>query len=132
MAPNPRVMKAFRAMRAIGIPEEKVKPVLKDLLKLYDRNWELIEEENYRALADAILERDEMEVIPAFILSCSLIFVYEFKIFIVLTSIFQVATQKNKNLVNSKVSNFPFFMFVLVSVKFQCIGVNNTFPFTLF
>ncbi|XP_074333584.1 putative inactive histone-lysine N-methyltransferase SUVR2 [Apium graveolens] len=74
MAPNPRVMKAFRAMRAIGIPEEKVKPVLKDLLKLYDRNWELIEEENYRALADAILERDEMEV----------------------------ATQKNKNLVNSK------------------------------
>lgn len=61
MAPNPRVAKAFRAMRAIGIVEEKVKPVLKDLLKLYDKNWELIEEENYRALADAILERDEME-----------------------------------------------------------------------
>lgn len=62
MAPNQRVTKAFRAMRAIGILEEKVKPVLKDLLKLYDKNWELIEEENYRALADAILERDEMEV----------------------------------------------------------------------
>lgn len=61
MAPNPRVTKAFRAMKAIGILEEKVKPVLKDLLKLYDKNWELIEEENYRALADAILERDEME-----------------------------------------------------------------------
>lgn len=73
MAPNPRVRKAFHAMKVIGIPEEKVKPVLKDLLKLYDRNWELIEEENYRALADAILERDEMEVIPASILSCSLI-----------------------------------------------------------
>ncbi|KAK1352961.1 putative inactive histone-lysine N-methyltransferase SUVR2 [Heracleum sosnowskyi] len=74
MAPNPRVMKAFRAMRAIGIPEEKVKPVLKDLLKLYEKNWELIEEENYRALADAILERDEQEV----------------------------AAEKNKKLVNSK------------------------------
>lgn len=73
MAPNPRVLKAFRAMKAIGIPEEKVKPVLKDLLKLYDKNWELIEEENYRALADAILERDELEV----------------------------ATEKNKKLMNS-------------------------------
>ncbi|XP_017229776.1 probable inactive histone-lysine N-methyltransferase SUVR2 [Daucus carota subsp. sativus] len=61
MAPNPRVLKAFRAMKAIGILEDKVKPVLKDLLKLYDKNWEHIEEENYRALADAILERDEME-----------------------------------------------------------------------
>ncbi|KAL6968148.1 hypothetical protein U1Q18_033952, partial [Sarracenia purpurea var. burkii] len=59
MAPNPRVAKAFRAMREIGIIEEKVKPVLKNLLKLYDKNWELIEEENYRALADAIFDQEE-------------------------------------------------------------------------
>lgn len=58
---NPRVKKAFRAMKSIGISEEKVKPILKNLLKLYDKNWELIEEENYRALADAIFEKEEAE-----------------------------------------------------------------------
>lgn len=57
-----RVANAFRAMKGIGIPEAKVKPVLRSLLKLYDKNWELIEEENYRALADAIFEREEAEV----------------------------------------------------------------------
>ncbi|KAI8012070.1 Histone-lysine N-methyltransferase SUVR4 [Camellia lanceoleosa] len=62
MAPNPRVTRAFRAMRSIGIIEEKVKPVLKNLLKLYDKNWELIEEENYRALADAIFDQEETRV----------------------------------------------------------------------
>lgn len=62
MPPNPRVAKAFRAMKVMGISEDKVKPVLKDLLKLYDKNWELIEEESYRALADAIFEREEAEV----------------------------------------------------------------------
>ncbi|XP_043805112.1 probable inactive histone-lysine N-methyltransferase SUVR2 isoform X2 [Manihot esculenta] len=62
MAPNPRVMKAFRAMKAIGLNEDKVKPVLKKLLKLYDKNWELIEEENYRVLADAIFDEDDSKV----------------------------------------------------------------------
>ncbi|KAI3782940.1 hypothetical protein L2E82_13001 [Cichorium intybus] len=61
MAPNPRVAKAFRAMRDLGIPEEKTKPVLKKLIKLYEKNWELIEEENYRALADAIFDSQESE-----------------------------------------------------------------------
>ncbi|PSR89775.1 Inactive histone-lysine N-methyltransferase [Actinidia chinensis var. chinensis] len=59
MAPNPRILNAFRAMRSLGIIEEKVKPILKKLLKLYDKNWELIEEENYRALADAIFEQED-------------------------------------------------------------------------
>ncbi|KAG8370840.1 hypothetical protein BUALT_Bualt13G0025200 [Buddleja alternifolia] len=49
-----RIANAFRAMRAIGISEDKVKPALKNLLKLYDKNWALIEEDNYRALADAV------------------------------------------------------------------------------
>lgn len=57
-----RVRNAFIAMKAIGINETKVKPVLKTLLKLYEKNWQLIEEENYRALADAIFEREEAEV----------------------------------------------------------------------
>ena len=62
MAPNARVARAFRAMKVLGIPEEKVKPVLKNLIKLYEKNWELIEEENYRALADAIFDQDEIQV----------------------------------------------------------------------
>ncbi|CAN4098120.1 unnamed protein product [Withania somnifera] len=61
MPSNPRVAKAFRAMKDIGISQEKVKPVLKSLVKLYNKNWELIEEENYRALADAIFEKEEAE-----------------------------------------------------------------------
>ncbi|XP_073316299.1 probable inactive histone-lysine N-methyltransferase SUVR2 isoform X2 [Primulina huaijiensis] len=56
-----KVANAFRAMKCIGISEDKVKPVLKSLLKLFDKNWKLIEEENYRALADAIFDRDEVE-----------------------------------------------------------------------
>ncbi|CAJ1976272.1 unnamed protein product [Sphenostylis stenocarpa] len=56
MSANPRVIKAFNAMRSLGISIEEVKPVLKKLLKLYDRNWELIEEDNYRTLIDAYFE----------------------------------------------------------------------------
>lgn len=74
MAPNPQVAKAFRAMKGIGIPEEKVKPVLKNLLKLYEKNWELIEAENYRVLADAIFETDEMEARSCFLFLCLLFF----------------------------------------------------------
>ncbi|KAK8694044.1 hypothetical protein V6N13_071608 [Hibiscus sabdariffa] len=62
MAPNPRIVQAFRAMREMGIREEKVKPVLKRLLNLYDKNWELIESENYRVLADAIFDEEDSNV----------------------------------------------------------------------
>nr|XP_025645525.1 probable inactive histone-lysine N-methyltransferase SUVR2 isoform X2 [Arachis hypogaea] len=57
--PNANVKAAYRAMAGLGISESQVKPVLKKLLKLYDKNWALIEEENYRALADAIFEPDD-------------------------------------------------------------------------
>ncbi|GKU86221.1 hypothetical protein SLEP1_g769 [Rubroshorea leprosula] len=58
---NAKVAQAYHAMRYIGISEKKVKPVLKKLLGLYERNWELIEAENYRALADAIFEEEDTE-----------------------------------------------------------------------
>uniref|UniRef100_A0A7N0TUU4 SET domain-containing protein n=2 Tax=Kalanchoe fedtschenkoi TaxID=63787 RepID=A0A7N0TUU4_KALFE len=60
--PNPKVAKAFRAMKDLGISEDMVKPALKNLLKLYDKNWEHIEAENYRALIDAIFEIEDEEV----------------------------------------------------------------------
>ncbi|KAG4976809.1 hypothetical protein JHK86_036283 [Glycine max] len=63
MAPTPsqkeRALAACRAMSSLGIDDSKVKSVLKKLLKVYDKNWELIEAENYRVLADAIFEDDD-------------------------------------------------------------------------
>ncbi|XP_026400990.1 probable inactive histone-lysine N-methyltransferase SUVR2 isoform X2 [Papaver somniferum] len=59
MTANARALMAFNAMKAIGISGEIVKPVLKNLLKVYDKNWQLIEDENYRVLADAIFEYEE-------------------------------------------------------------------------
>ncbi|GAB2277238.1 hypothetical protein Dimus_011945 [Dionaea muscipula] len=56
---NSKVEKAITAMKALGIPQETVKPVLKKLFNLYDRSWDFIEAENYRALADAIFECKE-------------------------------------------------------------------------
>ncbi|XP_073142202.1 probable inactive histone-lysine N-methyltransferase SUVR2 isoform X2 [Henckelia pumila] len=58
MAPEleERIAKAFCAMKSLGLSAETVKPVLKKLLKLYNKNWVLIEEDNYRTLADAIFE----------------------------------------------------------------------------
>lgn len=70
MPPNPRVDRAFRAMKALGISGEKVKPVLKNLLRLYNKNWDLIEAENYRALADAIFDNDEAKVLASVIDFC--------------------------------------------------------------
>ncbi|XP_038706310.1 probable inactive histone-lysine N-methyltransferase SUVR2 isoform X1 [Tripterygium wilfordii] len=61
MEPNPRFSKAFRDMKAIGITEDKVQLVLKKLLKLYDKKWKFIEEENYRVPADAIVDRDDTQ-----------------------------------------------------------------------
>ncbi|KAK6937728.1 WIYLD domain, partial [Dillenia turbinata] len=58
---NPRAKAALKAMKDLGISEEIVKPVLKKLYILYGKNWELIEEENYRALADAVFEHQETE-----------------------------------------------------------------------
>lgn len=79
-----RVSMAFQAMKAIGISSKAVKPVLKNLLQLYDNNWELIEEENYRVLADAIFEFEDSKVHHLIIgnfVKCScfpfLLYVYE-------------------------------------------------------
>ncbi|GMP77587.1 hypothetical protein CsSME_00033817 [Camellia sinensis var. sinensis] len=58
MAPSSKIAKACKAMKVIGISEETVKPVLKNLLDLYNKNWKLIEDENYRVLIDAIFDHE--------------------------------------------------------------------------
>ncbi|KAF9623380.1 hypothetical protein IFM89_001300 [Coptis chinensis] len=55
MAEVPRHKKAFIAMRALGVDDKTTETILKNLLKVY-KNWEPIEEENYRVLADVIFE----------------------------------------------------------------------------
>lgn len=49
-------------MEALGIAPARVKPVLKNLLATYEKNWELIAEDNYSVLADAIFDEKETEV----------------------------------------------------------------------
>ncbi|KAG5588254.1 hypothetical protein H5410_048688 [Solanum commersonii] len=61
MAPNPksRVTKAFEAMKVFGYSETVVKPVLRNLLNLYNKNWKLIEDENYSVLLESIIDSEE-------------------------------------------------------------------------
>ncbi|RLN34472.1 histone-lysine N-methyltransferase SUVR4-like isoform X2 [Panicum miliaceum] len=51
-----RAHRALDAMKALGFSKKEVTPVLKSLLKLFDNSWEPIEDEGYRALADATLD----------------------------------------------------------------------------
>uniref|UniRef100_A0ACD5U3X2 Uncharacterized protein n=1 Tax=Avena sativa TaxID=4498 RepID=A0ACD5U3X2_AVESA len=76
-----RARRALAAMKALGFPKKQILAVLKRLIKLYvdEKKWELIEAENYRVLADAILdaqangngdqeqepEQEEIDDIPA-------------------------------------------------------------------
>ncbi|RVW77260.1 Histone-lysine N-methyltransferase SUVR4 [Vitis vinifera] len=59
--PKAKILKACNSMKAMGIAEELVRPVLNDLANLYDNNWALIEDENYRVLIDAIFEQQEVK-----------------------------------------------------------------------
>ncbi|CAL5085086.1 unnamed protein product [Urochloa decumbens] len=51
-----RARRAIDAMTALGFSKKETTPVLKSLLKLFEQNWEPIEDECYRALANAILD----------------------------------------------------------------------------
>uniref|UniRef100_A0A0E0KXC7 SET domain-containing protein n=1 Tax=Oryza punctata TaxID=4537 RepID=A0A0E0KXC7_ORYPU len=55
-----RARKALDAMKQLGFSKKEATPVLKNLLKLFGHNWEPIEDECYRALADAILDRHQV------------------------------------------------------------------------
>ncbi|XP_031097205.1 probable inactive histone-lysine N-methyltransferase SUVR2 [Ipomoea triloba] len=61
MAPNNRWKfgRAYKAMKALGYSTETVKPILKNLLDAYDKNWDHIEDNNYAVLVEAILDDDD-------------------------------------------------------------------------
>lgn len=61
-AKTAKTLKAVRAMKRLGYSEKIVRPVLKELLKLYDDNWMLIEDESYQVLIDAILQSEDQKV----------------------------------------------------------------------
>lgn len=54
--------RAYKTMEALGYSQEAVEPVLKSLLNLYEQNWQHIEDEQYKVLVDAILEKQESKV----------------------------------------------------------------------
>ncbi|GKV39158.1 hypothetical protein SLEP1_g46967 [Rubroshorea leprosula] len=55
MPPSQKVAKACKAMKPYGFPNWKVKAALKELLPLYDNQWELIEDDNYKVLFDRMV-----------------------------------------------------------------------------
>lgn len=55
-----KIVDACRAMKSFGITPAKTKTALKGLLKLYENNWELIEDENYRVLFDVLMPEEEV------------------------------------------------------------------------
>jgi len=63
-AKTDRAKKALDAMKPLGFSRKQAAPVLKKLLKIYNNNWELIEDECYRALADAILDAQDDKQTP--------------------------------------------------------------------
>ncbi|KAL3693016.1 hypothetical protein R1sor_006667 [Riccia sorocarpa] len=57
--PNKREAKAYEAMEVLGLNRSFIKPILKELLKVYANEWDYIEAENYRLLADQAFEQQE-------------------------------------------------------------------------
>uniref|UniRef100_A0ACD5W868 Uncharacterized protein n=2 Tax=Avena sativa TaxID=4498 RepID=A0ACD5W868_AVESA len=51
-----RAQRAVTAMKPLGFSSRQCGAVLRRLLDVFDNNWALIEDENYRVLADAILD----------------------------------------------------------------------------
>lgn len=56
MSHKARAQRALAAMNSLGFSKKLAYPVLKRLHNLYDKKWELIEDDNYRALAEAVLD----------------------------------------------------------------------------
>lgn len=54
-----RFSRALDFMKMLGISHGVVAPLLRRLIKLYDNEWSLIEEENYRVLADSYFDQLE-------------------------------------------------------------------------
>jgi hypothetical protein len=53
---------AVKSMTNIEVSKEAAERVLKKLLELYENNWEHIEADNYRTLADAIFDESDRTV----------------------------------------------------------------------
>ncbi|KAL8545114.1 hypothetical protein ACS0TY_005348 [Phlomoides rotata] len=56
-----RVGRAYKAMNKLGYQTTVVKPVLQELLKLYEKDWVHIENDNYQVLVDAVLDSEEQK-----------------------------------------------------------------------
>ncbi|CAA0817459.1 Histone-lysine N-methyltransferase SUVR2 [Striga hermonthica] len=59
MAPKKNLINAYKAMKDLGYSQNIVRPIVKQLLTLYEDNWTLIEEDNYKVLIEAILDSED-------------------------------------------------------------------------
>ena len=62
------VTKALNVTSGLGIPDQEVKPILENLLRVYDNDWTHIAQDNYRTLVDAYFEHKDNKVIPLLII----------------------------------------------------------------
>ncbi|GER52234.1 histone-lysine N-methyltransferase SUVR4 [Striga asiatica] len=59
MPPKQNYTKAYKAMKGMGYSQSIVRPIVKQLLTLYEDNWTLIEDDNYKVLIEAILDSED-------------------------------------------------------------------------
>lgn len=118
---------ACRVMKRCGISGAKTKAALKELLKLYENNWELIVDDDYRVLLDVILDKNSKEEVHItyvlisgnaywFPLYMRLYFVFSFLIlFCLLTMAFfkqRVESKEKETLIHESKVTFLFSAFL--------------------
>jgi hypothetical protein len=62
-----RGRRAMKAMKPLGFSSKLCSNVLRRLLELYDHRWALIEDDNYRVFAEAILDAQVPTPLPSFL-----------------------------------------------------------------
>lgn len=72
-----KIVDACRVMKSFGVTTAKTKTALKGLLKLYENNWELIEDENYRVLFDVLMPEEEVYLYSFFCSSICVVWFME-------------------------------------------------------
>jgi hypothetical protein len=122
-----RAKKALNAMKLLGFSKKQATPVLKELLNIFNNNWEPIEDECYRALADAILDRQDNKQTPPsqqviILLSTSLTTGYTFLSspltpYCCSLSIFFIRATKQHMRTRSTIGNNMFLLFTMTEAK---------------
>lgn len=58
-----QIANAFKAAKALRICTDEIRPVIRHLYKVFPKNWEHVEADNYRVLFDTYFEMKENKVV---------------------------------------------------------------------